>query len=152
MSENVKYRGLQSSDNNKALTETTANYGSSGSGLGQVVLDDLTCDSTVFVGAVVRMNGTTVVNALANNKSNSEVLGICISKSDATTCDVQVAGVTENIYGGLSIITSYYLSDVSLGQITTIPPTTSGAYVIRIGRSQNAQNLVVQNERIVKRG
>lgn len=136
---------------NSAYSDTVANYDSNISVDGDNTLEDLTCDSTVYVGAIVRMNGSTIVNALANNESNSQVIGICVAKPTSTTCNVLTCGYTGNIYSSLSTSATYYLSDSVLGDVTTTPPSSSGSYVIKIGKTQNGQNIILQYERIVKR-
>lgn len=147
---NTERRG----DNNPAqgaYADTVADYTSGNTPPGDNVLENLTCSASVAVGSIVRISGSTIVRALANNLTNSRVLGICISKSNATTCNVQVCGFTPNIFAGLSTVNSYYLSDTTLGAITTTPPTTSGSYVIRIGQTLTGTNIIIQIERVVKR-
>ena len=141
-------------DNNplqQAYADTVADYTSGSTPPGDNVIENLTCDASVAVGSIVRINGSTIVRALANNLANSRVLGICISKSNATTCNVQVCGFTPNIFAGLSTTNSYYLSDSTLGGLTTTPPTTSGSYVIRIGETLSGNNMIIHIERVVKR-
>ena len=150
MSKNIEKRG-NDNPSQGAYADTVADYTSGSTPPGDNIIEDLTCSSSVSVGSIVRISGSTVVRALANNLTNSKVIGICVSKSDATTCNVQVCGFTSNIFAGLSITNTYYLSDTTLGTLTTIPPTASGSYVIRIGQTYNGTSIVIQIERIVKR-
>lgn len=140
---NVNKRG-SNNPNNTAYSDTVATYTSPGAPAVSNVATDLTCDSSVYVGAVVRLNGTTVVNALANNGTNSRVIGICVAKASSTICTVQFCGFTDTIFTGLSPNTNYFLSESTLGGITTTPPTGSGEIVIHIGRTLNSTQLVIQ--------
>lgn len=144
----VRERGSLNSLN-QAYSDTVADYTSSVTG--DNTLENVTCDASVSVGSVVRMNGSTVVNALADSETNSQVIGICVSKSSSTICNVITCGYTGNIFSSLVQSSTYFLSDSVAGEITSTPPTNSGSYVIKIGKTQNGQNLIIQHERIVKR-
>lgn len=86
------------------------------------VLAGVVCDSLVYVGAVVRLSGSTFVNAIADVKANGHVFGICNAKTDATTCDILLpGGITSSIYTGLDITKEYFLDTVTAGNII-IPP------------------------------
>lgn len=146
---NREERGTNNPLNN-AYTDTVADYGTSAPD-GDNVISNVTCDASVSVGSVVRMNGSTAVNAIANNLTNSQVIGICVGKPTSTTCNILTCGYTGDIFSGLSSTLTYYLSDTTLGQLTSTPPTSSGSYVIKIGKTQNGSNIVYQLERIVKR-
>lgn len=147
---NVKRRG-SGNPTNSAYADTIADYENVAVALGDNTIENVDCDASVFVGAVIRMNGSTAVNAIANSEPNSQVIGICTSKPTGTTCNILTCGFTGSIFAGLSTGSVYYLSDVTLGQITQTPPTTSGSYVIKIGKTQSGTNMIFQYERIVKR-
>lgn len=140
---NVNKRG-SNNPNNDAYDDTVATYTSPGEPTVSNVATDLTCASSVYVGAVVRMSGTTVVNALADSGTNSRVIGICVAKSSSTLCTVQFCGFTDTIFTGLSANTNYFLSESTLGGITTTPPTGSGEIIIHIGRTLTSSQLVIQ--------
>lgn len=117
-----------------------------GSGLGSSgnnIITGLTCDASVAVGNVVRMSGSTIVNAQADSISNSIVIGICTEKASSTECTVQVTGFTNNIYVGLSVGDIYFLSDSTAGALTTTAPTASGSVRLQIGRPRSANSLVM---------
>lgn len=126
-------------------------HGTPSSVSGDNTIPGLTCDASVAVGSVVRINGTSAENAQADSFVNSKAIGICVSKSDATTCDVQVTGFTGSILAGLATNTNYFLSDTTPGALTSTPPTTSGSYVIKIGVAYATTRLVLNIERVVKR-
>lgn len=134
-----------------AYADTVADYSNDATIIGDNTIEDVSCDSSVYVGSIVRMNGATAVNALADSFTNSKVIGICINKPTSTTCDILTCGFTGNVFAGLSTSATYFLSDSILGGITSTPPTNSGSYVIRIGRTQNGQNIIFQLERVAKR-
>ena len=140
-SDSVQKRGSSNPIQSKIVEN---DHGSGGGSSGDNTIEGITCDSTVAVGNIVRLNGTTIVNALANNFTNSKVLGICTSKSDATTCNVQVTGFTDDIFAGLASNSIYFLSDVTPGGLTTTPPTASGSVVQQIGRPRSTTSLVIQ--------
>lgn len=146
---NVEIRG-SNNPANSAYTDTVADYSSSGA-QGDNTIENITCDPSVSVGDIVRMDGSTVIRALANSFTNSKVIGICTSKSDATTCNVQVCGFTSNIFAGLSNTATYFLSDSTPGALTSTAPTATGSYVIRIGKTYNGSSIIIQLERVVKR-
>lgn len=118
-------------------------HGSGGGSTGDNTIENITCDASVAVGNVVRLSGTTIINALADNVTNSKAIGICVSKTDPTTCNVQVTGFTSDIYGGLIANSIYFLSDSTPGGITVTPPTASGAVVQQIGKPKSSTSLVI---------
>lgn len=142
MSKNRDLRGTNNTNANTAYSETVANYDSNVSADGDNIVEGLTCDSSVFVGAIVRLNSTTVVNAQANNVANSEIIGICIEKPTSTSCNVLTCGFTGTIFSGLTAGENYFLSPSSAGQITTSVPTGSGQVVLQIGVALNTQQVV----------
>lgn len=107
------------------------------------VIEAMTCDATVALGDVVRMSGTTVVRAQADNITNANIIGICINKTTGTQCDVQVCGYTPTLYGGLDTSKRYFLSDTTPGALTITPPTASGSVVQMIGRPRNGTSIVI---------
>ena len=140
MANNREERGA-SNPAQSAYTDTVADYSLTVEG--DNIIEAVTCDSTVAVGNVVRMSGSTVVNALADSIGNSRVIGICVAKDDATTCDIQVTGFTASIFGGLSTNTKYFLSPTTPGAITTTVPTGSGEIVQPIGLAFSASVMII---------
>lgn len=111
---------------------------------GDNTITGVACDSTVVVGNFVRMNGSTAVNALANNTTNSKVIGVCVAKANATECSIQVCGFTSSIFSGLTPSENYFLSETTPGAITTTAPAGSGQIVLHLGRAYTATQLVIQ--------
>lgn len=136
---------------NSEYTDTIADYLTSVDIEGDNTLIDVACDSSVQVGSVVYFDAALFRNAVANNYNSSKIVGVCTSKSDLTTCSIRVTGFTGDVFVGLNIADYYYLSDTVPGQIQNTPPTTTGSYVIKLGKAITSQNLIIQIERIVKR-
>lgn len=142
MSKNIEKRGSGNSSQ-QAYTDTVATYAPV-SGAVDNIIQSIACDSSVFVGAVVRMSGSNVVNALADSRTNSNVIGICVAKSSSTVCDVQVTGFTDSIFTGLTVNSPYFLSASTAGEITTTPPTGTGEIAIPIGTPQTTTKMIVK--------
>ena len=140
-SDSVQKRGTSNPIQSKIVEN---DHGSGGSSTGDNTISGATCDASVAVGNVVRMNGGTAVNALADSLTNSRIIGICVSKASATECDIQVTGFTDTgVLSGLSINTDYFLSETTPGAITTTPPSGSGNTVTFIGRAYATNQLVI---------
>ena len=117
-----------------------------------IVLENVPCDATVYVGAAVRMNASGVAfNALADGVANSNVIGIVQSKSGSELCDIRVTGVSPEIMIGLDVTKEYYLSSTVAGGLTTIPPTTGGTVRLKLGQPFSATRfLVIKGERVIR--
>jgi hypothetical protein len=103
------------------------------------VLYNIPCDATVYVGAAVILDASgTAFNALADDISTSNVLGVVENKTGILSCDVRVSGITENIYTGLDVTKEYYLSDTIAGGLQTTVPTDSGHVKIKLGQPASA--------------
>jgi hypothetical protein len=109
----------------------------------EVVLVNVPCDSSVYVGAAVKMLGGIAYNALADSLANSNVIGIAESKTTSTLCNVRVLGVSPAVYSGLDETKEYFLSDITEGLITTVVPTTSGHIILRVGQPFSSTRLLV---------
>ena len=125
-----------------------ADYSSVASGDNTV--SNLSCDSSVAVGDVVYVNGSTVEKASALNYQQSLAVGIVVNKPGATTCDIATTGPV-NVLSGLDTSKKYFLSETTPGALQTTPPTTSGAYVVQIGKPIANTIFTIQIQRIVKR-
>jgi len=136
----IEQRG-SSNPQQTEYTNTVADYTTPATG--DNVIQSVTCDSSVYVGAVVRISGTTAVNALADSTSNAHAIGVCISKSDATTCNIQVTGFTGSIFSSLDVTKHYFLSSTVAGALTTTPPSASGNMVLSIGTPYTSTQLIV---------
>jgi hypothetical protein len=134
---------------NSEYANTVADY--TNLATGDNIIENMTCDATVSVGDIVRLSAGTVVKAQADTLTNSNIIGICVTKNTSTDCNVQVTGYTASVFGGLDVTKKYYLSDATAGAITANPPTASGSYVIRIGTPRSTSSIIIQVERVVKR-
>ena len=148
------------------LTEVDVQEGST------AVLTGLTCDSDVFVGAVVRLDRTgpaditmddwtsliglvdlepitytvQVKNALADSLANARPMGIVYAKSSATVCDISLLGLSPSLYFSLDVLDEYYLSDVYPGTFVkeAMAPSDVGTVKIKIGMAVAEDRLVFQ--------
>lgn len=150
----------------------------SGGGSSQAI-EGVTCDSSVYVGAFVKLTSDTLVeanmddwtllsmvtainfseydvvaeNALADSHSNANVIGVVYNKPTSTTCDIITSGVTPEIFISLDVQKEYYLSaDVAGGIIASFDiPTEAGKVYLRLGKPVSSKKLSVNiGERIVR--
>jgi len=118
-----------------------------------LVLYDIDCDSSVFLGAVVYFQSNGILyNAKADTIDTANAVGVCVKKPTETTCDVRVSGVTDDLFTGLDVTKQYYLSDVNEGRITTTIPTDSGHVVYNLGQPMTDQKLIINKELVAIRG
>ena len=93
----------------------------------------------------------TAQNAIADSLANSNMIGICESKSSINVCDIRVLGTTGALYSSLDTTKEYYLSDSTPGQITTTIPSASGHVVLKIGQPfSSTEMLVLKGQRTVR--
>lgn len=98
-------------------------------------LVNVTCDPSVYIGAAVRVDTGVAYNALADNLLNSNVIGIVEEKANATTCTIRFLGLTvDSIFVGLDEESEYYLSEITPGLITKIPPVAPGSVIVKVGQ------------------
>jgi hypothetical protein len=118
----------------------------------EIVISNIVCDPTVYVGAAVRMlSDGSCVNALADTYGNANVIGICQSKSSTTLCNVRVMGVLPELYAGLDVTKEYYLSDTVPGGIADTFPDTTGHIKLKLGQPFTTTRLFVfKGERVVR--
>lgn len=117
-----------------------------------VVIPNVPCEPSVYVGAAVRMLASNVATlALADSVENSNVLGFIESKATSTSCNIRVLGASGDIFSGLDVSKEYYLSDISPGGITTSVPITSGHVKLKLGQPMSDKSfLVLKGERTVR--
>lgn len=109
-----------------------------------VVIDNVSCDSTVYAGAAVYMDATgTAYNAIATSLSTSNVLGIVESKASPTECAIRVLGVSGGLYTSLDTTKEYFLSDSTAGLISVVVPTASGSVVLKIGQPYSSSEMMI---------
>ena len=109
------------------------------------LLKNIDCDSSVFLGAVVKVNNGVCFNAQANNFENSNAIGVCIKKRSSTKCDVLLSGVTPQIYTGLDTSKDYFLSESNAGELVDnlSLPSATDEVVLRIGRAFTDSQITV---------
>ena len=102
------------------------------------------CDTSVFEGAFVRLNSLGVaVNAMADSKQNSKVLGMVESKVGNTVCNIRIKGAGLITLAGLDVEEDYWLSPTIPGERTTVKPTSSGQYVISLGQALSESSFFI---------
>ena len=117
-----------------------------------LILNNVTCDSTVYVNSAVRLDSSgTAFNALADVYANSNVVGIVISKASSTLCTIQVTGVTPANFSGLDPAEEYFLSAATAGALTTTPPAASGNIVLRVGQPFSATRMLMNKGTRIER-
>lgn len=116
------------------------------------LLKDVACLSSVYVGAFVIINSSEIAeNALADQYSNSNVIGLVESKSSATICDIRVSGISSAIFSSLDTSLDYYLSDSVPGGLSATVPTTSGHIKLKLGQAFGTTKfLFSKGERVVR--
>lgn len=107
------------------------------------ILTGVPCDASVVIGDFVRMDSGVAVKAIADNLTNSNVLGLVELVNGDSTCTVRINGVSESLFAGLNEGLEYYLSDTTPGAITSVAPTASGTVVLKLGQPFDAQRLIV---------
>lgn len=177
--DNDIYQDTTTGDQYKKIAGAWVYQGTISGGASNEIINNVDCDSSVFVGAAVRMdqsgvaplymdawtslnalplmNATTytpvAVNALADSYVNSNVFGIVESKVSPTVCNIRVAGITGNLYVGLNIFEEYFLSDVIPGRFVELSqaPTGPGTVLVRLGLPFSSTRFFYQRgDRIVR--
>lgn len=117
-----------------------------------VVLTNVDCEASVYVGAAVIMQSSGVAkNAIADSLANSNVIGIVESKASSVLCNIRVLGTTASIFAGLDVTKEYFLSDTVAGALTTTIPTTSGHVMLKLGQPFSATEfMVLKGQRVVR--
>jgi len=114
------------------------------------VLTGIPLDASVVLGDAVKIIGGVAYPAQADTLENSNVLGV-VEQIDGMTGQIRVAGVTLPIYSGLEEDKEYFLSDQVAGGLQDVPPTASGAVLLRIGQPYDGERLfVLKGERTVR--
>lgn len=116
------------------------------------VLADLPCLASVYVGAIVYSDSGTITNAIADGSQFPNVLGVVESKSSTTLCNVRFTGITNSIFAGLNTTKEYFLSNTVPGGVMTSAPSSSGHYILPIGKPLDGTKLVVHLRTPIKRG
>lgn len=116
------------------------------------LIENVACNTAVYVGAWVRADSSGVIqNAIADDYSTSNVIGVVVSKQSSGVCTVKISGITDSLFTGLDPAEDYYLSDTVAGAFTTTVPTTSGHIKLEIGKAFGTDKFLVSiGERIVR--
>lgn len=119
-----------------------------------VVLLDIVCDISVYIGSFIYIEDVTFIakNANADSYVSSNVLGLCERKSTPYLCDVRVLGVSREIFSNLDVTKEYFLSDVIPGGITDIAPTLPNHIMVKLGQPMNdKQLLILKGQRVIRK-
>lgn len=94
---------------------------------------------------VYKSSATEVTKALASNDTTLEVIGVAAAAAaPAAAVDVIPFGPSGVIYTGLTVGVPIFLAEA--GGITETAVTTSGSYLLRIGKSTSATEVDVENK------
>lgn len=124
------------------MSKVSSQIAPSGDSVG-LIIKDQTCSADVFEGAFVYLDGTTFKNAIATGITTSRVIGIVEFKSDTTTCDIRIGGLTDEVFSGLVANTNYFLSSTVAGTVSTSVVTGSGNVLMKIGRPVTDKILLI---------
>ena len=153
----------------KVGDRVTVSISGGGGGSSTEVLENVPCESDVYVGAAVYfdetilgplfmsdwpnlsslisldLNNSSILakNALANNWDTSHVVGIVESKASSTLCNIRISGKSENLYFGLDLKKDYYLSSTVPGLIVDGNNAPTLGVLLRIGRPLSQRSLFV---------
>ena len=144
-------------NDNVAITDfniTASDVGATGVGsiLDPNCVSGINCLSSVFVGAIVRFSSGIAVNALADNASNANWIGIVIEKPGDTCCTIRLPSLSTAIFSTLTQNSLYFLSDSSEGHISLSHPTAHNAVIAPIGNAFNSQRIsIVRMNQVIRR-
>lgn len=122
---------------------TGSDVGFSGGSVDPNCVSGISCDSNVFVGAIIRFSNGIAVNAIANNASNANWIGLVIEKPGATCCTLRLPSLSTAVFSALTQNSSYFLSDSSAGQISLNFPTAHNAVITPVGTAFNSERLSI---------
>ena len=112
-------------------------------------------DVQIKIGNPLYLKANThVATAKADDASTVQVAGLAISNAAPTfTCNFVTEGQVEradwtDITGAVTLTpgATYFLDAVIAGKITTVAPTTTGQYVVRVGRAIDTTTLDIEIE------
>lgn len=111
----------------------------------RVVKASLTCDASVSIGDWVRYASGILVKATADDRYNSDVVGLVEEKPSSILANVLVTGISKEIFIGLDISKQYFLSVTTPGGMY-IPPvsTSSGSVILCLGRPITSTQFIVR--------
>ena len=106
-------------------------------------LSGVPCEAAALVGHWVRMSSGIAVRAQADVFANSNAIGVIESKQSATVCTIRFLGNTLSIFVGLDETREYFLSEITPGEMTITPPSSSGNIILKVGQPTSATNFLV---------
>lgn len=167
--------GVDGTDGMDGAQGPQGNPGADGAGAAVLTAN---CDSDVYVGAAVYLtedspndsvmsDWTNLLfltamdyqeytslahNALADDMSTANVIGIVTNKPTPTTCEICLDGLVSGVFFSLQVLEEYYLSDTVPGLIvkSALKPFTLGTVILRLGQATgNTQFLYHRTDRIM---
>jgi hypothetical protein len=139
------------------LSITQANYPFKAESLADtanVLLKNVTCDASVYIGSFVYIEDITFIakNARADAYSTSNVIGLCESKTTTTLCNIRVLGTSSELFIGLDVTREYFLSDAIAGGLTITAPTAHNHVMLKLGQPfTDKKFLVLKGSRVIRR-
>lgn len=111
----------------------------------RVVKTSIICDASVSIGDWVRYESGVLVKAKADDRNNSDVVGLVEEKPSSISANVLVTGISKEIFTGLDITKQYFLSVTSAGGMY-VPPVSaaSGSVVLCLGRPITSTQFIVR--------
>jgi len=138
----------------------TAGSGGTGSGISTSLQNNN--GTSIVIGEAVYISAAGQVSkANANSGSTYAVVGLVADTSIADTASGSIAiagtltattGQWDTVTGGSGGLTAgaqYYLSDTTAGRLTTTPPSTTGRYVVNVGRALSTTVMLINQNQIV---
>lgn len=109
-----------------------------------LLIRQVPCDSSVIVGDWVYLDSSGVAfKAIATGAVQSNVFGIIESKDSAVLCNVRTMGQSSELFSSLDPSKDYFLSSVTAGAMTQMPPAGSAEYVVSLGRPVTDKRFLV---------
>lgn len=108
--------------------------------------DVFACLATVSAGDTVYISSDDTVEkafAGAGGGQTPDAIGIVVDKPTATTARVLPAGLSPAIFTGLLTGITYYVSDVTPGEITSVPPASPGDKIQEVGLAASPTRLFI---------
>lgn len=107
--------------------------------------------ATALIGEIMYISAAdTVIKAKANASGTTDAAFFANSASTAAAAvgDFQSSGVLAGL-SGLTAGATYYLSAATAGAMTTTPPSSTGQYVVRLGKALSTTEFLINIERAI---
>jgi len=117
-------------------------------------VESLEIDTDILKGQPVCLKANGHIDIAKAVLPLHSVVGLALKDTFATTsCPYQILGIFQmhdwsNVIGTeyLTPNSNYYLDDTEDGKLTTIPPVSSGSYIIRVGKALTNKKLEITND------